>query len=161
MWGAKFELECLLLLIFIYRNSKFVVICKNADSECWYIVYWTHTKDKCFLTSHSPFCLIIIKITPTILPSLVIWNLLFWCCHQMSFALFNSNIKNTKSSFVLLFCLFVLFCFVCLFVFSHPLRTFTTDICSIRKILWKPWVNFMHLSIDNKIASYIQTTWSI
>ena len=109
MLVAKFELEC---LIFIYRNSKFVVICKNADSECWYVVYWTHTKDKPSNFSYITLAILpyIIKITPTILPFSVLWNLLSWCCHQTSFTLVISNTKNTKSSFVLF-----LFCFVCLF----------------------------------------------
>ena len=37
MRWAKFELECLLLFIFIYTNSKFVIICENVVFECRYI----------------------------------------------------------------------------------------------------------------------------
>ena len=33
-WWAKFKLECL-LMIFIYTNAKFTVICKTPDFEWW------------------------------------------------------------------------------------------------------------------------------
>ena len=43
MLSEVLEMECV-LLIFIQFNSKFVVICKNADIECRYIK--AHTKEK-------------------------------------------------------------------------------------------------------------------
>ena len=61
IWWAKFELECVLLMV-IYYISKFKVSCKKADFRYWFIR--THTKENHlkFLTFHSPFSLFLMKI---------------------------------------------------------------------------------------------------
>ena len=52
---AKFELECL-LIIFIYFNSKFRVICENEDFKYRCIKIHFDEKRLRFLLFHSPFC---------------------------------------------------------------------------------------------------------
>ena len=60
IWLAKFELECLLLiLVFIYSSSKFKVTSKNADFPSELVPNQIRQKN---LTLHSPFCIFPIKI---------------------------------------------------------------------------------------------------
>ena len=73
---SKFELESL-LLIFIYVISKFKVTYKNGKLECLHFRIYSKENHQKFLTLHSPFCSILIKILLTQLPYWVLWNLLF------------------------------------------------------------------------------------
>ena len=95
---AKFELECLLLLIFINSYSKFKVTCKKADFECRYIR--THTKEKPSKISNIAFAILTFyqKNTQTEWPPWVIWSLLLLMkpSDVLKMVHFNIKIQNLE-----------------------------------------------------------------
>ena len=89
-WWAKFELECL-LLIFIYFNLKFKVICKTRHFEWRYIRTHIEEKTSTILTLHSPFCIKMFQLS--CFPEYFIVYFSWWN-HQISFKMIHSSPKN-------------------------------------------------------------------
>ena len=54
-WWAKFESECLLLIL-IYSNSKFNVTCKNVDFQCRFIR--NRTEENLYKISNITFAIL-------------------------------------------------------------------------------------------------------
>ena len=109
--SKKLKLEYLLLLIFIYSNSKFKVTCKNRDIECQYIR--TQTKEKTSKTSNItyiklPFSHTILHLNCHLNPNLPD-PVNFVPFGTMTYSPFDINLMNiTWIKFVYLyFCLFL------------------------------------------------------
>ena len=69
LWWAKLKLECLIIIRFIYFNSKFKVTCKIEDFKCQCIIKHFKEKSLKFVLFQLPFCFFSHQNSLTNLPS--------------------------------------------------------------------------------------------